>query len=211
MMDNVTMTNPKADWYRVRRATRLTCGKEDCAEGVPVSDKFKREMLLAEHSPIRLLEYDITLSDIQQWITTHLVRHHIGVEKFVCSQRVDRNEQVKELSEKMMSAMKECGVEYNSLRDCVPQGLKGTMMISANAQAIINISRKRLCSCASEETRKVWKNVIMYLSTIDPILAEKCVPECVYRGFCPERDSVSCHYDKTKQFNDDLIKYRRRE
>lgn len=209
-MTNVSITNPKADWFRVRRATRLTCGKEDISDVIEVSDKFKRELLLAEHSPIRLLEYDIVLTDIQQWVTTHLVRHHVGVEKFVCSQRIDRNEQVKEIAEKMMDALKECGVEYETPRDCVPQGLKGTMMISANANAILNISRKRLCSCASKETREVWKLVLDYLKGIDPILVEKCVRECVYRGFCPERACVSCGYDKTKQFNSDLVEYRKR-
>jgi hypothetical protein len=54
--------------------------------------------------------------------------------------------------------------------------------MTCNAQAFINISRKRLCKgCASPETRQAWEIVIKALSEIDPILAEKCVPECIYR------------------------------
>ena len=68
------------------------------------------------------------------------------------------------------------------------------MDMTCNAQAFMNISRKRLCyGCASEETRFAWQLVINALKEIDPILAEKCVPECVYRGFCPEEDKC-CGY-----------------
>ena len=178
----------KPDWNRVVNAARRTVGKSPITK--EPSDNFKRKILLAEHSPIRLLEYDFTWEDIQQWVTTHLVRHHEGCEKFVHTQRTDRNEQLKGLK-----------------RDELPQGLLNDMDMTCNAQAFINISRKRLCSCASKETRDAWKLVIEYLKVIDPILAEKCVPECVYRGFCPEFDKC-CGYCNTKEFNEKLKKYR---
>ena len=178
----------KPDWNRVVNAARRTVGKSPITK--EPSDNFKRKILLAEHSPIRLLEYDFTWEDIQQWVTTHLVRHHEGCEKFVHTQRTDRNEQLKGLK-----------------RDELPQGLLNDMDMTCNAQAFINISRKRLCSCASSETRNAWKLVIEYLKEIDPILAEKCVPECIYRGFCPEFDKC-CGYCNTKEFNEKLKKYR---
>ena len=178
----------KPDWNRVVNAARRTVGKSPITK--EPSDNFKRKILLAEHSPIRLLEYDFTWEDIQQWVTTHLVRHHEGGEKFVHTQRTDRNEQLKGLK-----------------RDELPQGLLNDMDMTCNAQAFINISRKRLCSCASKETRDAWKLVIEYLKVIDPILAEKCVPECIYRGFCPEFDRC-CGYCNTKEFNEKLKKYR---
>lgn len=79
--------------------------------------------------------------------------------------------------------------------------------MTANAQALINISRKRLCSCASRETREAWQQVKAKIAEQDPILASKMVPECLYRGFCPEWMN-SCGYSKTKKFEEDLIKYR---
>lgn len=176
------------NWIRVVNAARRTVGKKPINH--EPSDKFKRKILLAEHSPIRLLEYDFTWEDIKMWVTTHIVRHHLGCEKFVHTQRTDRNEALKLLN-----------------RDDLPQGLVNDMDMTCNAQSFINISRKRLCKCASKETREAWTLVVDYLKEVDPILAEKCVPECLYRGFCTEFDN-SCGYCKTKKFEEDLKKYR---
>ena len=175
-------------WKRVLNKARRTIGKAPLDK--EPSNSWKAKMLLAEHSPIRLLEYDWTWAEIQQWVTTHLVRHHEGCEKFVHTQRVDRNLFLR-----------------NKSRDELPQGLFNEMDMNANAQAIINISRKRLCSCASKETREAWKQVVEEIRKVDPILADKCVPECLYRGFCPEFMNP-CGYSKTKKFQLDLVKYR---
>lgn len=177
-----------SSWKRVLNAARRTIGKKPLDR--EPSNSWKAKMLLAEHSPIRLLEYDWTWSLIQQWVTTHLVRHHEGCEKFVHSQRVDRNPALAGLS-----------------RDDLPQGLLNDMDMTANAQALINISRKRLCSCASKETRDAWKQVIEEIRKIDPVLADKCVPECLYRGFCPEFMNP-CGYANTQKFQKDLERYR---
>lgn len=48
----------KPDWIRVVNAARRTVGKRPINR--EPSDLFKRKILLAEHSPIRLLEYDFT-------------------------------------------------------------------------------------------------------------------------------------------------------
>ena len=59
----------KADWIRVVNAARRTWGKKPINK--EPSDLFKKKILLAEHSPIRLLEYDFTWEDIKQWVTVH--------------------------------------------------------------------------------------------------------------------------------------------
>lgn len=181
----------KPDWKRVVNAARRTVGKKPIDK--EPSDEFKRKILLAEHSPIRLLEYDFTWEDIMQFVTTHIVRHHEGCEKFVHSQRSDRRD-----------LLKEYGVTD---RRKLPQEALNDMDMTCNAQSFINISRKRLCSCASAETREVWKLVIEYLREFDPILAEKCAPECIYRGFCPEFDRC-CGYVNTEKYQEDLKRYR---
>ena len=173
-------------WERVLNAARKTVGKRPISK--EPSDSFKKKILLAEHSPIRLLEYDISLEDVKQWVTVHLVRHHEGCEKFVHSQREDRR-------------------EFDIPRDALPQGSLNDMDMTCNAQALINISRKRLCSCASKETREVWQQVKDEITKIDPVLASKMVRECVYRGFCPEFDRC-CGYCFTKNFKQELRDYR---
>ena len=175
-------------WKRVLNAARRTIGKKPIDK--EPSNSWKAKLLLAEHSPIRLLEFDWTWGEIQQWVTTHLVRHHEGCEKFVHTQRVDRNPELEGLS-----------------RDELPQGLLNDMDMTANAQALINISRKRLCSCASKETREAWTQVKEAIREVDPIMADKMVPECIYRGFCPEFINP-CGYANTKKYQDDLTKYR---
>lgn len=173
-------------WKRVLNAARRTVGKSPLDKEPSYS--FKKKILLAEHSPIRLLEYDFSWEEIKQWVTVHLVRHHEGCEKFVHSQREDRR-------------------ELSIPRDELPQGSLNDMDMTCNAQAMINISRKRLCSCASKETREAWRQVIEKLKEVDPVLAEVCVPECIYRGFCPEVDRC-CGYCFTPLYRSRLQSYR---
>lgn len=185
-MSEIVRLDQVTSWKRALNAARRTIGKAPLAK--EPSKSWEAKVLLAEHSPIRLVEFDWTWKDIMQWVTTHLVRHHEGCEKFVHSQRGDR---------------RVLPVPRNEL----PQGTPNDMDMTANAQAIINISRKRLCSCASKETREAWKQVIEAIREVDPVLADKCVPECLYRGFCPEFMNP-CGYSKTKKFEEDLQRYR---
>lgn len=185
-MSSIKQLSQITSWQRALNAARRTIGKPPI-DKVP-SQSWEAKMILAEHSPIRLVEYDWTWEDIKQWVTTHLVRHHNGCEKFVHSQRGDRR-------------------KLDVPRDELPQGSLNDMDMTANVQAIINISRKRLCSCASPETREAWRQVVEEIRKVDPVLADKCVPECLYRGFCPEFMSP-CGYSKSKKFEEDLAKYR---
>lgn len=217
--DNVKqlMSKPKVtrmecvrpDWIRVVNAARRTWGKKPIDH--EPSDSWKRQILLAEHTPIRLLEYDFTIENIRQFVSVHLVRHHVGCEKFVHSQRQDINEEIEKITADVIKVLKEAGLAREDWRerDYMFQGAENDMDMSCNAQAFINISRKRLCyGCPSLETRTAWAIVIEMLKEVDPILAEKCVPECVYRGFCPETRRC-CGYVNTEAFEEKLKQYRK--
>ena len=207
----IRMESAKTDWTRVLNAARRTWGKTPLNK-VP-SDKFKRKILLAEHSPIRLLEYDFTIEGIRQWVTTHLVRHHEGCEKFVHTQRQDINDSIERIVEKVVELMRQAGMlkEGWRERDYLFQGQENDMDMTCNAQAFINISRKRRCfGCPSKETRQAWEAVMSYLKEVDPILESKCVPECIYRGFCPEFDRC-CGYVNTEGYQKRLEEYRKFE
>lgn len=190
-MSQVTRMEKVTLWKRALNAARRTIGTSPIDK--EPSDSWKAKMLLAEHSPIRLIEFEWTWEGIKQWVTTHIVRHHEGCEKMIHSQRGDRR-----------NIFEEYGIET---RDQLPQGAENDMDMTANAQALINISRKRLCNCASKETREAWKQVQEAIRKIDPIMAEKMVPECIYRGFCPEFIKP-CGYSKTPQYQEALKKYR---
>ena len=156
------------NWQAVKNRAMETVGIESGKYPAP---KWKREILLAEHSPIRLIELTIRMRGIPYWVSVHLVRHKFGIEHFVSTQRTDRT-----------------GIDRNEL----PQNALVDHTIRANAQALITISRKRLCSKAAPETQAVWRAVRQAVKEVEPELASVMVPECVYRGFCPEMKS--CGY-----------------
>lgn len=150
-------------WRDVADAARTTVGMED-GEGEP-SSVWKTRMLLAEHSPIRFLSFSILWEDLKYWISVHIVRHKFGIEHFVRSQRTDRT-----------------GVS----RDELPQDSLVNHRVLANAQALITISRKRLCKQASPETREAWQALLLTIKDSEPELFNVCVPDCIYRGWCYE-------------------------
>ena len=171
-MNNTSETIVKAKkligWDEALWAARFTTGISNLEVHEP-SDEWKRKILLAEHSPIRCVTYRIECYNVPAWVCTHLVRHHIGVEKFVATQRTDRNPDL-------------LGKNRNELS----QGLPTNIAFILNAQSLINISRQRLCNKASKETRELWQAVKEAIKEIDPIMAEAMVPNCIYRGKCPE-------------------------
>lgn len=72
--------------------------------------------------------------------------------------------------------------------------------------AIISISRKRMCMKAAPETRAAWEMFLDELVRVEPDLASCCVPECVYRGFCPE--FKPCGFCGSSTFRQMLDNYR---
>ncbi len=116
-----------------------------------------------EHSPIRTQVFWVEMKDIPTFVSVHLARHKIGVEHFVKSNRLDRGW--------LASADRYTPVRHGMFID---------------AQALINMSRKRLCKQASEETQDVMLKIKIAVAEIDPALAKYMVPECVYRGKCHE-------------------------
>ena len=150
------------NWQDVKNAAMNTVGKD---KGVYPTAAWKKKILLAEHSPIRLMQFAWKWSDLPYWVSVHIVRHKIGIEHFVSTQRTDRT-----------------GVDRTER----PQNAPVLHQCQANAQALITISRKRLCSGASAETRQAWQLLKDEIAKVEPELASCMVRECVYRGFCPE-------------------------
>lgn len=199
----VTVTQDTS-WNRALNAARKTWGKNKL-EKEP-SEEWKKMALMAEHSPIKLVEYTISFKDLRQWVGVHLLRHPF-VLPFIHTQRVDKRD-LDEYVDKVMSILSDDVKNDPSFnkRDYLFQGQTNDQDFVVNAQTLINISKKRLCNCASKETRDAWKAVQDAIREFDPVMASFMVPNCVYRGFCPEKDS--CGYWKTKKFNKDVNDYR---
>lgn len=185
-------------WEYAWDAARFTQGKT-MTHKMP-SEAFIRKAIMAEHSPIKLVQYRVIIHNLKQWVGVHLLRHEHML-PYICSQRNDRNGSVEvivnKICEELLTMIRAEQPEFNP-RNLLPQGTCNDHMFWLNAQTFINISRRRLCHEASKETQMVWKMVVEELRKVDPILPEFLVPMCVYRGFCPEM--TSCGYCLTSSY-----------
>ena len=169
------------NWQQIKDNALFTIHKK---KGKYPDTNWKNRIIRAEHSPIRTGKYIINIYNCPSFVFGHLVRHFNGSQPFIASLRSDR-------------------AEYDETpnRNTLQDG-----RFEINYQGFINISRKRLCNCASYETRYVWGKVIEAIKETDHELYKLCVKECVYRnGLCPEM--FSCKYNKSKAFKKELKEY----
>ena len=150
------------DWQLVKKAALTTVDK---TIKTPPSLTWKKSILEARHSPIRMLHFVFELRDIPYWVSVHLCRHVHAV-PFVKSQRNDRQDQY----------------DRNSARQDAPVN----MMWEMNAEELCVIANKRLCKMASEETRNVVSEMCNLVKEVMPEFEDVLVPVCVYNGKCHE-------------------------
>jgi hypothetical protein len=165
----------KGDWQEVVNDCRATVGKGEL--GKNPSQKFKREILISEHSPIRDIAVKWIWKNIPSWVATHFSRHKW--ECFIKTQRSDRT-----------------GIDREKLPQDAPVNFTG----DANAQQLIDTSRKRLCRLASRETRKYMEDLKTTICGKEPEIAEVLVPNCIYRCGCPEATCCGWYEGMVKQF-----------
>ena len=152
------------DWIEVKRRALVTVGKE--AINAP-DIEWARKMLKSRHSPIRYLQFSFLIQDIPYWLSTELSRHHEGCEKYIRSQRDDRNKSEVSRSEK-------------------PQGALVDMIFDCNAESLMTIMNKRLCGCATEEMQALMIMIREKVINLNPEFDSFLVPMCEYLNYCPE-------------------------
>jgi hypothetical protein len=174
----------KGNWREIANSANTTINKEPGTK--EPSSQWKRRMLLCEHSPIRQLIFKAKWYGVKRWVSDHIVRHWLGIIHWVKTDRTDRT-----------------GID----RDMLSQANPTNHEIEANAQANINISRRRLCKGnASTETLQTWQSYLNSFKDIEPEMYSVCVSDCIYRGWCYE--FKSCGYHKTQEYQKELQKYR---
>ena len=155
------INNIDANWKNVKNKCRTTVNKEYSDK--EATEKFKKQLLISEHSPIRLLNVDWSWKGIKSYVSVHFSRHKW--ECFVSTQRSDRT-----------------GVN----RDELPQGALVNVDGYANAQNLIDTARKRLCFQASQETRQAMCDLKKEITKQESEIGNVLVPNCIYRMGCPE-------------------------
>lgn len=151
----------KGDWQEVVDDCRATVAKPPL--GREPGEEWKTNILIAEHEPIRDIWVKWKWRGIKYWIAMHW-KTHIWPSR-VNTQRSDRT-----------------GIERDKKTQDAPVDFTG----DANAQHLIDTMRKRLCGCASKETREYAEDFKTALWDVQPELSDVLVPNCVYRCGCPE-------------------------
>ena len=154
-----------SDWKRVKNHCRTTDNK-DFTEN-EATETFKKKLLISEHTPIRLLEFDWSWKSIYYWLSTEWSRHKF--EKFISTQRDDR-------------------VKGDISRNDKPQGALVNFDGYANMQNLIDGWRKRLCGTATDDARELAEDFKIELHKTHPLESNVLVPNCIYRAGCPEFD-----------------------
>ena len=150
------------DWKLCRMAAMNTIWRD--SDTLPSAD-WKRRILKACHSPIRVLNFYIRMRDIPYWVAMHLTRH-VHATPFVSSQRNDRQDMY----------------DRNEARQDAPVNMDWYM----NAEELITITHKRLCAQASKETREVIQEICRQVVEKCPEFKGILVPMCKYTHECYE-------------------------
>lgn len=162
-----------ADWARCYMLALNTVGKKyvDCT----TTESWKSKMLKCRHSPIRTLMFTIRMT-IPYYVSTHFVRHKIGVEHYVQSQRNDR--------------------QSNYDRETAPQGAMVSHIMELDASTLLNMSNVRLCGMADSTTRYVMTLICKAIEATNPEFKGHLKPMCEHLHECPE--FKSCGYWENK-------------
>jgi hypothetical protein len=152
----------KGSWEEVVNDCRATVAKPPL--GKEPSSKFKRDILISEHDPIRDIEVKFAWFGIPYWVAMHW-KTHIWRSR-TNTQRNDRQD------------------IYD--RRKAPQDSPVDFIGDANTQHLIDTWRKRLCYMAAPETRGYAEDFKIKLLEFEPEISDVLVPNCIYRCGCPE-------------------------
>lgn len=171
----------KEDWERCKMLALNTMGKKYV--GTEVSEEWKHKILKAKHSPIRTLWFTIRM-EIPSYVSVHFVRHKIGVEHFVQSQRNDR--------------------QSNYDRELAPQNAMVSHIMEVNAEQIMFMANRRLCGMADKTTRYVMTLICKAIEQTNHEFTGHLKPMCEHLHECPEFTSCGYWKEKTKIKYEDL-------
>lgn len=154
---------------KIFKTTSETWMKKAFNSTVRFESKVKaRDAYKMEHSPIREQEFWIEMKNIPSFVSVHFVRHNVGVNHYVLSNRDDRGGSNKE--------DRWTPVNHN---------------MKINAEALINLARKRLCLKSHKETVNIMNIIKQEIKKVDRDLYDFLAPNCVYRnGLCKEGKST---------------------
>lgn len=210
----------------VRKLTDENLMREACESTfIGKSNASLLQLYKAEHSPARTQLFWISLKNVKLFVSTHLLRHHVGSVPFQLTCRDDRHganpgmtKKCQEIVDKLNAIdthldwdtikciTNECSNEVEWLSENADRNTKVNLSLLVNAQSLIDMAKLRLCNCAHAETKRVFTRIKEEVAKVDPSLACMMVRKCVYRGgICGEMRC--CCFNSTNAFKDELARY----
>lgn len=216
----------------VRKLTDEALMREACETTfLGKSNQSLLSIYKSEHSPVRTQLFWVKLEDIPLFISTHLIRHHVGSIPFQLTCRDDRSggnpgfpmkidriigglHAIADMIKKQCAAyditnmLHQCEAELEWLKDNSDRYTPVNLGLCVNAQSLIDMAKLRLCSgTAHKETVEVFKAIKEAVKSVDPDLASMMVRKCVYRnGLCGE--GRCCGFNTTPAFVKEMTEYR---
>lgn len=203
---------------KVRKLTGVELLRE--ANSFTTNKESKMSLLTAyrlKHSPIRTQIFWIEMRDIPLFVASQLVRSHVGIQCFQLSKRTDRGgedfretcEEIAGMAGTILPADVYSFEEEYQHRATTADSIRllsrqfdryapTDLAMLINAEAIMNMSAKRLCAKASKETREIWQKTLELIEEVDPDLVKFCKKPCVLSGVC--RESKSCGYMASESY-----------
>lgn len=216
----------------VRKLTDEDLMREACESTFIGTSHVSLETIYkSEHSPVRTQLFWITLKNIPLFISTHLIRHHVGSIPFQLTCRDDRKggnpglpAKIADIRTRLSNLISDwakggsfigphaaeassISEELDWLANNSDRYTPVNLSVLVNAQSLIDMSKLRLCTgTAHRETVQVFQSIKQEISKIDPALASVMVRKCVYRnGLCGEQRC--CGFNHTSAFVQELQDY----
>jgi len=168
------------EWEECKRRALITMYGKGLGDVKEPDSEWKHKILEARHSPIRYLRYSFQIENIASNTAVHLCRH-VHAQPYVSSLRNDRQE--------VMDG------------DKAPRDTPVNMILDVNAEELMVIANKRLCSKAAKKTREVVAAMCYAAIAITPELKGLLVPMCKHQGnVCHEM--FPCGRDDVKNDSD---------
>ena len=153
-------------------AMRSTTGRDMYKKTLPKLETWYT-MLVSPHSSARSVNYRFYVEDIPYYAHVYLIRHHVGFQPHVLSQRDDE------------------GKRETTERDEKPQNVPISMLFDVNSSALMQIAQRRLCykshRIVQEVLEKIKCSLIYTGDSYDKVLGKLLMRPCsFYKGYCPE-------------------------
>lgn len=163
------------DWKKDLQEAAMNTINKRWNEGKELTEELFKKYLISEHSPIRAVELRITLYEIPSPNSVHFARHVHSI-PYVTTHRPDRT-----------------GEERSIHDTCIH-------MFDINIQGLIDMARKRLCvgkcDAVTYQFMKAIREELIKMGGYYRVIGECLVPNCVYRGGCPEFKSCGFYGEK---------------